>query len=63
MKRSVAALRLSLIHISTADHQQQTTVGVVVVAVGLQVLVQVVDAVGQQGNLHFGEPVSPSCWA
>ena len=37
-----------------ADHQQQTTVGVVVLLVVLQVLVQVVDAVGQQRDLHLG---------
>ena len=36
------------------DHQQQTTVGVVILRVGLEVVVQVVDARGQQSDLHLG---------
>ena len=36
------------------DHHQQTTTGVVVVLVGTQMLGQLVDAGGQDGNLNLG---------
>ena len=36
------------------DHHQQTTTGVVVMLVGTQVLGQLVDASGQDGDLNFG---------
>ncbi len=35
------------------NHADQTTTGVVVFAVGLEVVLQLVDVGGQQGNLHF----------
>ena len=56
------SIRLRVLkHIAAlTDHQQQTTVGVVILRVGLEVIVQVVDARGQQSDLHLGEPVSPS---
>ena len=52
-------LNISLLQVlqhvaAAADHQQQTAVGMVVVLVELQVLVQVVDPLGQQSDLHFG---------
>ena len=37
-----------------ADHLEQATAGMVVVLVFLEVLVQVVDALGQQSDLHLG---------
>ena len=39
---------------TTADQQQQATTGVVVVRVGLEVLGQILDAAGQQRDLHLG---------
>ena len=35
------------------DHQQQTTVGMMILRMGLEMLVQVVDARGQQSDLHL----------
>src|SRR5690606_29029252 len=35
------------------DHADQTTTAVVVLGVGLEVTLQLVDVGGQQGNLHF----------
>src|SRR3954452_18717262 len=37
-----------------ADHQQQTTTAVVVVLVGLEVLGELIDALGENGHLHLG---------
>jgi hypothetical protein len=37
-----------------ANHYQQTTAGAVILLVGLQVLGQMVDALGQQRDLHVG---------
>ncbi len=39
---------------SVTDHLQKTAAAVVVLHVGLQVLGQVVDAVGQNSDLNFG---------
>ena len=39
---------------AAADHLEQTTAGMVVVLVLLEVLVQVVDALSQQSDLHLG---------
>jgi len=39
---------------SVTDHLEQTAAAVVVLHVGLQVLGQAVDAVGQNGNLNLG---------
>lgn len=39
---------------AAADHLEQATAGMVVVLVLLEVLVQVVDALGQQSDLHLG---------
>lgn len=36
------------------DHHQKSTTTVMVVRVGLEMLGEMVDAIGQQGNLHFG---------
>ena len=38
---------------ATTDHQQQAAVGMVIVLVLLQVLVQVIDSCCQQSNLYF----------
>ena len=38
---------------ATTDHQQQTAVGMVIVLVLLQMLIQVVDALSQESDLHF----------
>ncbi|BFO15837.1 hypothetical protein SHKM778_22250 [Streptomyces sp. KM77-8] len=42
------------------DQDEQTTTGVVVVLVALEVLRQVGDPTRQQSDLDLGEPVSPS---
>ena len=39
---------------AAADHLEQATAGMVVVLVLLEVLVQVVDALSQQSDLHLG---------
>ena len=39
---------------AAADHQQQTTMRVVILRMVLQVRVEVIDASGQQRNLHLG---------
>ena len=47
---------LQIVQQTTAltNHQQQTTTGVVILLVHLQMVVQVVDALGEQSDLHFG---------
>ena len=57
--QSTIALHVLLLQVSQqvaalANHLQQATTAVMVVVVGSQMLVQVVDASGQQGNLHLG---------
>ena len=37
-----------------ADHDQKTTPGAVILLVGLKVLGQVIDTLGEQGDLHVG---------
>ena len=39
---------------AAADHLEQATAGMVVVLVFLEVLIQVVDALGKKSNLNFG---------
>ncbi len=44
-----------------ADHFQQTAAGMVVLLVGLEVLLQVLDPLAQQGDLNFrGAGVRPA---
>ena len=50
----VLFLQISQQTSALTNHQQQAAVGVVVVAVQLQVLVEVVDALGQQRDLNLG---------
>ena len=47
---------LQVLHHAAAltDHQQQTTVGMMILRMVLQVLVEVIDAGGEQRNLHLG---------
>jgi hypothetical protein len=39
---------------AAADHEEQATTGVVVMLVGFEVLIEVVDASRKDRNLHFG---------
>src|SRR5690606_10696233 len=50
---SVLALQVIQQLAALVDHADQTTTGVVVLAVGLEVVLQLVDVGGQQCNLHF----------
>ena len=61
--QSTIALHVLLLQVSQqvaalANHLQQATTAVMVVVVGSQMLVQVVDASGQQATCTSGEPVS-----
>ena len=49
----VFALQVGQQALTTVNHHDQTTTGVVILAVCLEVAVQFVDACGQQCNLHF----------
>ena len=56
---STIALDVSLLEVvlqaaTTTYHLEQTTTGVMVILVDLQMLVQVVDALGQQSDLNLG---------
>ena len=48
----VGLFKIVLKSAAAADHLKQATAGMVVVLVLLEVLVQVVDALGQQSDLH-----------
>lgn len=50
----VLLLQISQQVTALADHLQQTAVAVLVVFIGLQVLIQVVDARGEQRDLNLG---------
>src|SRR5690606_5654625 len=50
---SILALQVIQQLTTLVDHTDQATTGVVVLAVGLEVALQLVDVGGQQGNLHF----------
>ena len=41
---------------STADHHEEALAGVHIFLVGLEVIGQAVDALGQERNLHLGRP-------
>ena len=47
---------LQIVQKATAltNHEQQAATGMMVLLVGRQVLVEVIDALGEQSNLHFG---------
>lgn len=58
-EQTTVTLDVEVLHVveqatATADHHQQTTASVVVMLVMLEVLVEVVDAGSQDGNLDFG---------
>ena len=46
---------------AAADEHRAASLGVKVLLVDLHVLRQVADALGEECDLHFGEPVSESC--